>query len=62
MQVQLSEEEDPWVALEKLRRTPESLKFVYMLPYRKSELSPLNPYSPNPQTLNSKISTLNPKF
>ncbi|KAJ1490761.1 dynein heavy chain, N-terminal region 2-domain-containing protein, partial [Baffinella frigidus] len=43
-EVQLSEAEDPWVALEKLRRRPESAQFVYMLPYRKSELSPLNPY------------------
>ena len=61
MQVQLSEAEDPWGALEKLRRNPESLKFVYMLPYRKSELSPLNPYRPKPYPLNPDPQTIIPK-
>ena len=39
-----AETKDPWVALERLRRDPESAEFVYMLPYRRAAGLPLNPY------------------
>ena len=35
---------DPWEALERLRRNPESAEFVYMLPYRRAAGLPLSPY------------------
>jgi len=43
-EAQLSEAEDPWAALERLRRRPESDEFVYLLPCRRNGSAPLNPY------------------
>jgi len=33
----LPPEQDPWVALERLRLNPESPEFIYMIPYRRNE-------------------------
>ena len=40
----LPSDKDPWVALERLRQTPESAEFVYMIQYRRDRGLPLNPY------------------